>query len=1143
MAIDPLPPAPALAQLYTDDVVADRDDPTRIGVITRTAWEQDEDGGDDDDDNDDEQRGEDDERDEREEPERLPAEHARILWLPGVAPPTAVEDAPSPSAASLSAVHSAARLSLVDRSLLQGDVVVRASDPLGLMGCVVDVSIALTLRRMADGSVVADVPSTAVQPVHPFPAGVHVTKDDGRLLGWVDDCVCDVHVRFADRSECVIRRVRNRDLQDLAWDAREEEEDEDDEADGPERKSKLWYPGQRVRGRPAVWRAADWIRGNRQSALAAAHEGVITEVVPATVRVEWLSGVDHVEDVRSDCRPEELRVLSVFEASRIMLGDHVLLSAAPQPGEAKESAAGHAEEQSSVGADDGEDAAEDDDSAPSTAPLSKAAKRRLRVQRAAARRRQSDDALTRSAQVVRTLTCVSVLWQNGVVEERIPSITLLPRTDLVDNDFLPNDFVLVRGSQRLATILSVEPAQRTCTVQFLPIIADDVVRPGADEDESEGGESVDRSVGERCSVSIFDCVAHPRLELSVSSLVVRIPGAGDADTDAPDVAYGTAGQVLALSEGRITVRWADPALSCTTVQADQVWNVDQPDDAVDGDEEDEDYDNGDGAEDDVDGEAAWEEDRYGSHEEEDDGLNDDERAARDFVMDTIQQLSGDGGHQQHARRGGATIEEIRPGEEDDDDDGEDGEDEDGVDDDDEANGGNHRAELVVGADSGGEQSSAAPSTGVASVLGSSALFSRLFGSSQQPPAAAQPPPQPSTDTPAAVGPTTTPASVPGAASAGGADDDDDDDNSSLDLSTLLSRPPVSASSCSSFSVLPRPSSAHYFLSSYPSPSTSSAFVRKARSEHRLLSAHLPAGIHVLTYESRLDLLRCAIAGPATTPYFASLFLFDIVLPPTYPSVPPLLHFHARGLRINPNLYAEGKVCLSLLGTWNGRGNERWSQDSTLLQVLLSLQGLVLGETEPFFLEAGFERLRSAAHVAVASVQYSETALLLTLSLTAGQLSQPDPEWEPLLQSHFASPEIVRVFADLHDAAAELSAGAPLTDERTAQVRAAFQRFSIPMGKLLGEATPLSQPGGATAGARDESKSAEHTSAAAALAAAADEEKSSAPSAAVSASSSTSSVPYVPSSGFLSALTRNLARLQAAIAKNRAQWPGPHPAAT
>lgn len=39
-------------------------------------------------------------------------------------------------------------------------------------------------------------------------------------------------------------------------------------------------------------------------------------------------------------------------------------------------------------------------------------------------------------------------------------------------------------------------------------------------------------------------------------------------------------------------------------------------------------------------------------------------------------------------------------------------------------------------------------------------------------------------------------------------------------------------------------------------------------------------------------------------------------------------------RFNPNLYADGKVCLSLLGTWHGGdATEKWDpQHSNLFQV-------------------------------------------------------------------------------------------------------------------------------------------------------------------------------------------------------------------
>jgi len=50
--------------------------------------------------------------------------------------------------------------------------------------------------------------------------------------------------------------------------------------------------------------------------------------------------------------------------------------------------------------------------------------------------------------------------------------------------------------------------------------------------------------------------------------------------------------------------------------------------------------------------------------------------------------------------------------------------------------------------------------------------------------------------------------------------------------------------------------------------------------------------------------------------------------------------------MNPNLYSDGKVCLSLLGTWHGEG---WtppsasSSGSTLLQVLAPIQSIIMVE--------------------------------------------------------------------------------------------------------------------------------------------------------------------------------------------------------
>ncbi|KAK7363471.1 hypothetical protein VNO77_05615 [Canavalia gladiata] len=128
-------------------------------------------------------------------------------------------------------------------------------------------------------------------------------------------------------------------------------------------------------------------------------------------------------------------------------------------------------------------------------------------------------------------------------------------------------------------------------------------------------------------------------------------------------------------------------------------------------------------------------------------------------------------------------------------------------------------------------------------------------------------------------------------------------------------------------------------------------------EWKTLEQNLPESIYVRVYERRIDLMRAVIVGAAGTPYHDGLFFFDIAFPSDYPKHPPLLHFHSFGLRVNSNLYTNGRVCLSLLNTWIGNKREKWDPcESTLLQVLLSIQGLVLNE-KPFFNEPGYERER------------------------------------------------------------------------------------------------------------------------------------------------------------------------------------------
>jgi ubiquitin-conjugating enzyme E2 O len=154
-----------------------------------------------------------------------------------------------------------------------------------------------------------------------------------------------------------------------------------------------------------------------------------------------------------------------------------------------------------------------------------------------------------------------------------------------------------------------------------------------------------------------------------------------------------------------------------------------------------------------------------------------------------------------------------------------------------------------------------------------------------------------------------------------------------------------------------PSSHKYHLTVFH-PSNAHAFFRAVQREHKLLRSSLPEGVWVRAFEDRLDLLSVLIEGPKNTPYEDGLFAFDIQLGHDFPTSPPLCHYISYcSDRLNPNLYEDGKVCVSLLGTWSGRGSEVWCPStSTLLQVIVSIQGLILVD-EPYYNEAGYEKQR------------------------------------------------------------------------------------------------------------------------------------------------------------------------------------------
>ncbi|KZT05999.1 uncharacterized protein LAESUDRAFT_759881 [Laetiporus sulphureus 93-53] len=188
-----------------------------------------------------------------------------------------------------------------------------------------------------------------------------------------------------------------------------------------------------------------------------------------------------------------------------------------------------------------------------------------------------------------------------------------------------------------------------------------------------------------------------------------------------------------------------------------------------------------------------------------------------------------------------------------------------------------------------------------------------------------------------------------------------------------------------FEILPSAPADHAFYSSSPAH-TSRNFLARLNREYKALQSSLPDSILVRAYENRTDLLRSLIIGPENTPYQDAPFVIDWQLDSNFPQSPPIAHFlswtNGNG-RVNPNLYEEGKVCLSILGTWAGDKNETWNASrSSLLQAFVSIQGLVLVK-EPWFCEPAYEKLRGTEegilnHVFSShSRLYSEKAYVLS----------------------------------------------------------------------------------------------------------------------------------------------------------------------
>jgi ubiquitin-protein ligase len=82
-----------------------------------------------------------------------------------------------------------------------------------------------------------------------------------------------------------------------------------------------------------------------------------------------------------------------------------------------------------------------------------------------------------------------------------------------------------------------------------------------------------------------------------------------------------------------------------------------------------------------------------------------------------------------------------------------------------------------------------------------------------------------------------------------------------------------------------------------------------------------------------------IIGNTNTPYSCGNYLFEFKFPDNYPYEPPQVKVLTSDgtMRFHPNLYIGGKVCLSIINTWQGEG---WTSCNNINSILLIISSIL-----------------------------------------------------------------------------------------------------------------------------------------------------------------------------------------------------------
>lgn len=102
----------------------------------------------------------------------------------------------------------------------------------------------------------------------------------------------------------------------------------------------------------------------------------------------------------------------------------------------------------------------------------------------------------------------------------------------------------------------------------------------------------------------------------------------------------------------------------------------------------------------------------------------------------------------------------------------------------------------------------------------------------------------------------------------------------------------------------------------------------------------------------LSRLEALVIGPPDTPYQGAFMYIKINLPSNYPFDVPKFKFctpEVEPCYMHPNMYSNGKICLSIINTW---ASNEWNAGATLENVLVTIQSRLT--CNPIIYEPGHE---------------------------------------------------------------------------------------------------------------------------------------------------------------------------------------------